>query len=94
MVLTSPVAATWPVIPIFMGKRDSNGLVLSLRSSLASKSNTREKLPLDASCTNSIYTCGSWENVKDYLSCYVRQQSKGNRYKYRNEYLPVLFGTE
>lgn len=55
---TSPVAATWPVIPMFMGKRDSNGLVLSLRSSLASKSNTREKLPLDASCTNSIYSCG------------------------------------
>lgn len=59
--LTSPVAATWPVMPIFMGKRDSKGLVRgasssSLRSSLASKSNTREKLPLDASCTSSI--CG------------------------------------
>lgn len=54
-LFTSPVAATCPVIPIFMGKRDSNGLVLSLRSSLASKSNTREKLPLDASCNSSIY---------------------------------------
>lgn len=56
--LTSPHMATWPVMPMLMGNLDSNGLVRVLLSSsltsFASKSNTLEKLPLDASCTNKI----------------------------------------
>lgn len=59
LIVTSPVVATWPVIPILIGNRDSNGLVRVLLSSSAisfdSKSKTLEKLPFDASCTSKIY---------------------------------------
>lgn len=59
MEITSPVVATWPVMPILMGNLDSNGLVRGLFSSsltsFASKSKTLEKLPFDASWTNRIY---------------------------------------
>jgi hypothetical protein len=48
---TSPVVATYPVIPTLMGKRLSKGLVLDSPSSplrsFASKSNTLEKLIFD-----------------------------------------------
>lgn len=69
---------------MLMGKRDSKGLVRgaspsALRSSLASKSNTREKLPLDASWTSRI--C----NRKSHEHKFVWE---------RKINWPELFGTE
>lgn len=56
---TSPVVAACPVMPMLIGKRDSKGLVrLSASSpcrSFTSKSNTRENVPRDASCTKRIW---------------------------------------
>lgn len=56
---------------MFIGKRDSNGLVRASLSSplrsLASKSNTREKLPLEATCTSSIYVHDKKKEITSVL---------------------------